>query len=71
MQIEDENMIIDDSFFKGEILDAEYEISYDDIKNHYNEFISSKKSVFESVIKTSQNSFNFKEGLNIFTLISE
>jgi len=30
MQIEDENMIIDDSFFKGEILDAEYAITYED-----------------------------------------
>jgi len=60
-------MIIDDSFFKGEILDAEYEISYDDIKKHFSEFISTKKSTFE----TTQNSIHFKEGLNIFTLTPE
>jgi len=64
-------MIIDDSFFKGEILDAEFDITYDDIKRHYSEFISTKKSTYESVIRTTENSIVFKEGLNIFILTPE
>jgi len=71
MQIEDENMIIDDSFFKGEILDAEYAITYEAFKKHFSGFIGTKKSTFESVIRTTENSIVFKEGLNIFTLAPE
>jgi len=59
------------AFFKGEILDAQYEITYEDIKKHFSEFISTKKSSFESVIRTTHNSIVFKEGLNIFTLTPE
>jgi len=64
-------MIIDDSFFKGEILDAEYDITYDDIKKRFSEFISTKKSTYESVLRTTENAIVFKEGLNIFTLTPE
>jgi len=71
MQIEDENMIIDDSFFKGEILDAEYAITYEVIQKHFSEFMSTKKSPFESVIRITENSIDFKEGLNIFTSTQE
>jgi len=64
-------MIIDDSVFKGEILDAQYEITFEDIKKHYSEFIRSKKNSFEGVIRTTPNSIVFEEGLNIFTLTPE
>lgn len=78
VEIQDENMIIDDSIFRGEIFDAAFDINIEDMQRQMTQLYNGKygivakeKSYIDDIFTTTRDSFWFRENLNIFHLSSE
>lgn len=76
-QINDENMIVDDSIFRGEVFDVTYDINMEEMRTQLNEEyegkygFAKKQSYLDLIFTSDKESFKFREELNTFTLLEE